>query len=113
MWRVPRRTQPAARRGSPAQSSCESFLFPPFWCANSRIWRARNGGGAVGRRPDRRPSHRLCLAPTVLAAGCAEHPTIALRCDLILDVTSVNREVDVLRAWTSTVAADSWRPFAV
>ncbi len=41
------------------------------------------------------------------AKNCAEHPTIALSLDVILDIASVDREADTVKAWMAAVSADS------
>ena len=41
------------------------------------------------------------------AMHCAEHPTVALRSSLILDIASVEREVETLQAWRSAADADA------
>ena len=41
------------------------------------------------------------------AAHCAEHPTVALQSDLILDISSANHEADAMQAWSSALADDS------
>lgn len=43
----------------------------------------------------------------LFAKNCAEHPTVPLDVDLILDIASVAREADTMNAWTAAVAADS------
>jgi len=41
------------------------------------------------------------------ATHCAEHPTVPLQSDLILDISSANREADATQAWASALADGS------
>jgi hypothetical protein len=41
------------------------------------------------------------------ATHCAEHPTVALQSDLILDIASANHEVDTIHAWAGALADDA------
>lgn len=41
------------------------------------------------------------------ARHCAEHPTVALESNLIIDIASVSRKIDTMQAWASAAAADS------
>jgi hypothetical protein len=41
------------------------------------------------------------------ATNCAEHPSIPLDLDVILDIASVAREADTMKAWAAAVSADS------
>jgi hypothetical protein len=41
------------------------------------------------------------------ATHCAEHPTVALQSNPILDITSADHELDVMKAWASALADDA------